>query len=271
MKNKLAYVLMVAVTISLSIISCKKKNPVEPTPTPIANCETSYEVIYGDERPTGEVATVSYENGQIKSLNSLSNKLNYEYSADKVTITTLGTPYYRIDIVNKLASKITDLTSPSEDRLTYDGNRNLIKIESYYDGKLVDTKVLTYANGNLNTLTQTFVDSPDVKKVTTFSYSSQVAGNVDYEAQNLLFGNANPFIPTFLLGNLSKNVLTQSSYTYSSGDFRSDITKTYEYLKNNNGTTNKIIENSHSVAFGNGTQTQDERLKRNILINSTCN
>jgi hypothetical protein len=127
MKNKLPYVLMVAVTISLSIISCKKKNP-EPTPPPVANCETSYEVIYGDERPTGEVATVSYENGQIKSLNSLSNKLEYEYSADKVTITTLGTPYYRIDFANKLASKITDLTSPSEDRLTYDGNRNLIKL-----------------------------------------------------------------------------------------------------------------------------------------------
>ncbi|RZK00661.1 MAG: hypothetical protein EOO43_25110, partial [Flavobacterium sp.] len=144
MKNKLPYVLMVAVTISLSIISCKKKNPVEPTPTPIANCETSYEVIFGDERPTGEVATVSYENGQIKSLNSLSNKLTYGYSADKVTITALGNPYYTIEIVNKLATKMIDQTSPSEDRLTYDGNRNLIKIESYYDGKLVDTKVLTY-------------------------------------------------------------------------------------------------------------------------------
>lgn len=271
MKNKLPYVLVIAVTISLSIISCKKKNPVDPTPTPIANCETSYEVFFGDEKPTGEVATVSYENGQIKILNSSSNKLTYEYSADKVKIAAQGTPFYTIDIVSNLATKITDLKSSLEERLTYDGNRNLVKIESFYEGKLVDTKVFTYANGNLNTFTQTFVDTPDAKRVTTFTYSAEVARGVDSEAQNLLFGNANQLIPKFLLGNLSRNILKQSSYTNTSGDFRSDIIKTYEYTKNSNGGTNKIIENSHSVAFGNGTQTQDERLKRTILINSTCN
>ena len=268
MKNKIFFALLLSVTAILSVLSCKKRTLDEPAQT--GKCETKYQVLFGDAVSTNEITSAVYENGQIKALNSTSFIFSYEYAQDKVTITASGKPYYRIDIANSLATKLTDLTNSSEERFSYDANRNLVKIESYFNGSLVDTKILTYGNGNLLTLTQTFTDSPDVKKVTTFSYFPETAGKVDSETRHLSFGVAEPTIPLFLLGSASRNILKESQYTNTSGNFRSDILKVYSYTPGVN-VPNKIVENSHTVTVSNGVKTQDETFKRSILVNSTCN
>jgi len=89
------------------MLSCKKKPDDEPAT--VGPCETKYEVLYGESVSTNETASVSYENGQIKSINSNSLQLTYEYASDRVIISNSGTPVYRIDIADKLATRITDL------------------------------------------------------------------------------------------------------------------------------------------------------------------
>lgn len=268
MQNYLPTRLLIVTFISVLALGCKKK-PVEE-PIPNNTCETTYEVFFGESIPTGEKATVAYQNGQVKSISSSSLAFVYEYATDRVIVTAAGVPVYRIEIVAGLASKFTDLNHQLEQRLSYDTNRNLVKIESYSNNNLEDSQILAYVNGNLATLTQTFSDSPAVRKVTNFTYSTEIAGNVENEARNLLFGTIDLVIPSSLIGSMSKNILTGSLYTYTSGNFRSDITKTYNYTRNGNGQLNKIVEDSHTLTVSNGTQTQDERLKRTILVNSTC-
>lgn len=269
MKNKTFLALLLSMTAILSVVSCKKRATEEPTQ--MSECETKYQVLFGDAVSTNEPAIAGYENGQIKNLNLITFNFLYEYAQDKVNITASGKPYYRIDIANALATKLTDLTNPIEQRFSYDANRNLIKIESYTDGNLADTKILTYSNGNLSTLTQTFTATPADKRVTTFTYFPETAGQVDSETSHLIFGNAEPTIPLFLLGSTSKNLLKESHYTNISGNFRSDISKVYSYTRGINNIANKIVENSHTVTVSNGIQTQDETFKRTILVNSTCN
>lgn len=214
---------------------------------------------------------MSYENGQIKSINSNSLKLTYEYSSDRVIISNSGTPIYRIDIADKLATRITDLKDQSAQQKIYDGNRNLVKIEAYFNGNLTDTKILTYSNGNLASLTQTYPEDPAVKRVTTYNYATEVATKVATDARSLIFSSLDLYIPSFLTGFISRNILTSSLYVYTSGNFRSDINKTYTYTRNGNGTPNKIVENTHAVTVSNGLQTRDESTKQTTLINSTCN
>lgn len=267
MKNKTFFALLLSMMTMLSVLSCKKRMPEEPRQ--MSNCETKYQVLFGDAVPTDQTNSAVYENGKIKALNFTSFIFSYEYAQDKVTITASGKPYYRIDIANSLATKLIDLTNSSEERFSYDANRNLVKIESYFNGSLVDTKILTYGNGNLLTLTQTFTDSPDAKKVTTFSYFPETAGKVDNETRHLIFGVAEPTIPLFLLGSTSRNVLKESHYTNTSDNFRSDILKVYSYTPGVN-VPNKIVEDSHTVTVSNGVKTQDKTFKRTILFNSTC-
>lgn len=269
MKNKTFFALLLAMTAILSTVGCKKKSPEEPAP--IANCETRYQLLFGDAVSTNESTSAVYENGQLKALKSSSFNFSYEYAQDKINMTAAGKPYYRIDIANSLATKLTDLTNSTEQRFAYDGGRNLIKIESYFNGGLVDTKVLTYSNGNLSTVTQTFTDSPGAKRVTTYSYLPESAGDTDNETRHLNFGDAEPTIPLFLLGTASRNILSESHYTNTSDNFRSDIVKVYAYTRGSNGIANRIVENSHTVTVGNGIQTQDETFKRTVLVNSTCN
>ena len=141
---------------------------------------------------------MSYEDGQIKSINSNSLKLTYEYASDRVIISSSGTPVYRIDIADKLATRITDLKDQSAQQMTYDGNRNLVKIEAYFSENLTDTKILTYSNGDLASLTQTYPEDPAVKRVTTYNYATEVATKVDTDARSLIFGSLDLYIPSFL-------------------------------------------------------------------------
>lgn len=269
MKKNIPFALLMLIIISVFTLSCKKK-PVDE-PTPASNCETKYEVIYGDLTTVSETVLSNYENGQIKLISSSSAKFNFEYSTDKVKVLSSGVPAYQIDIANNLATKVTDLSNQSEQRMTYDGNRNLIKIEAYLNNNLTDTKILTYINGNLATLTQTYPEDPAVKRVTTYSYSNDIATKTDTDTRYLVFGPIEFTIPLSLTGTISKNILSSSLYTYTSGNFRSDITKTYTYTRNSSGVVNKTIENTHSLTVSNGVQTQDERTKQTILINTTCN
>ncbi|MFW0718571.1 hypothetical protein [Pedobacter sp. N23S346] len=269
MKSKIHYSLLMIAISSMLMLSCKKKSTDEPTS--VGPCETKYEVMFGDQVLTNETATASYENGQIKSINSASTVLNFEYLTDRVNVSGAGVQAYRVDLSDKLAVKLTDLKTQLEQRMTYDGNRNLVKIEAYLNGNLTDTKILTYSNGNLATLTQTYTDDPAVKRVTTYSYSTEIATRVDTETRHFIFGSVDFSIPLFLTGSASRNILTASLYTYTSGNFRSDINKTYTYTRNGSGIPTRIVEDSHSVTVSNGVQTQDERLKQTILINSTCN
>ncbi|GGE44762.1 hypothetical protein EV200_101180 [Pedobacter psychrotolerans] len=269
MRKNIPIALLMLIIISVFTLSCKKKSIDEPTPQ--SNCETKYEVIYGDLTSNAETALVNYENGQIKLISASSAKLNFEYSTDKVMVLSSGVPVYQIDITNKLATRIIDLGNQSEQRMTYDGNRNLIKIDAYLNNNLTDTKILTYSNGNLATLTQTYPDEPAVKRVTTYSYSTDIATNVDTDTRYLIFGPIDFNVPSSLTGTISRNILSGSLYTYTSGNYRSDITKAYTYTRNGSGVVNKIIENTHSVTVSNGVQTLDERTKQTILINTTCN
>lgn len=269
MKNSLKFGLYVATALSILIGGCKKK-PKDDL-KPIANCETTYQGYYGDAPATNESVTASYQDGQIKSLNYSSAIINYEYAANVVTLSYAGSVLYRIETSDNLARKIIDLKSQLEERMSYDGNRNLIKIETYFNNALTDTKTLTYANGNLITLTQTFTDSPNAKRVTNYTYSSEIASKVDVENRHLLFHIADSYIPSFLIGNNSRNILTGSHYNNTSGDFRSDIATDYTYSKNSAGVINKIIENTHTVTVSNGIKTQDEQLKQTILVNTNCN
>lgn len=155
--------------------------------------------------------------------------------------------------------------------MTYDGNRNLVKIEAYFSRNLNDTKILTYSNGNLASLTQTYPEDPAVKRVTTYNHATEVATKVDTDARSLIFGSLDLYIPSFLAGSISRNILTSSLYVYTSGNFRSDINRTYTYTRNGSGTPNKIVENTHAVTVSNGLQTRDESTKQTTLINSTCN
>jgi hypothetical protein len=268
MKKDIRSGIFMLIGILILLSSCKKKPLVGPIPE--NNCETKYQVLYGDAVSTNETASVTYQNDQIKSISSSNGSFSYEYLPDQVTISAAGTSFYRIEISGNIAKKIIDLKGSSEERLTYDANRNLIKIETYLNNSLINTKALTYANGNLASLTETFTDDPDVKKVTVFSYSSDVAGKVESETRHLIFPTANLYIPLGLTGSISKNLLSGSVYTYTSGNFRSDITKTYAYTKNASGLTDKIVENSHSITVSNGVTTQDETIKQTVLISSTC-
>lgn len=171
------------ITISSMLMLSWKKKP-DDEPATVGPCEKKYEVLYGESVSTNETASVSYENGQIKSINSNSLKLTYEYSSDRVIISNSGTPSYRIDIADKLATRITDLKDQSAQQMTYDGNRNLVKIEAYFNGNLTDTKILTYSNGNLASLTQTYPEDPAVKRVTTYNYATEVATKVDTDARS---------------------------------------------------------------------------------------
>ncbi|MBC6113180.1 hypothetical protein ACFOG5_00210 [Pedobacter fastidiosus] len=269
MKNKTFFALLLLMTTIVSLVGCKKKTPEEPAP--IANCETTYQFLFGDATSTNERTSAVYENGQLKALESSSFNFSYEYAQDKINITAAGKPYYRIDIASSLATRLTDLTNSTEQRFSYDGSRNLIKIEFYFNGGLVDTKVLSYSNGNLSTVTQTFTGTPGAKRVTTYSYFPETAGRVDTETRHLVFGDADPTIPLFLLGTASSNVLKESHYTNTSDNFRSDVVKVYTYTRGSNNIANRIVENSHTVTVGNGIQTQDETFKRTVLVNSTCN
>lgn len=269
MKTKLPFALSMLITISVLTTACKKKPADEPiSPT---NCETKYEVMFGESGPINENASANYENGQLKSISSGSSNFSIEYSTDKAVLSASGVPFYQIDIVNKLATKSTDLKSQTEQRMTYDGNRNLIKIEGYQNNSLTDIKILTYSNGNLASLTQTYPDEPAVKRVTTYSYSSEIAKKTDNDTRHLIFGPLDFYNPLFLYGSTSRNLLSGSLYTYTAENFRTDLTKTYTYIRNSSGIITKIIEDSHTVTVGNGVQTQDERLKITVFINSTCN
>jgi hypothetical protein len=269
MKNRLILGLLVVITTSIISSGCKKKSSENPPAQ--AECESKYEAFFGESSSTNETASVKYENGKIKSLNSSSAVLRYEYFPDRVMISAAGKNVYRIDVVNALATKITDLSSSFEEQMSYDGNKNLIKIESYSDGKLIDTKTFSYSNGNLATLTHTFTDDATVKRVTSYSYSNDIATKVDSETHQLLFGEADAYIPLPYLGSISKNVLIGSSYAWTANNFQSNINKVYTYGRSGNGTINKIVEETHTVTVGNGIQTQNEQLKQTILITSTCN
>jgi hypothetical protein len=268
MKKDMRSQIFMLIGILILLSSCNKQPIVGPIP--VNNCETKYQVLYGDAVSTNETASVTYQNDQIKSISSSNGSFDYEYLPDKVTISAAGTPVYSIEISGNIAKKIIDLKGSSEERLAYDANRNLVEIKTYVNNSLIDTKALTYANGSLASLTETFTDDPEVKKVTVYSYSSDLAAKVDSETRHLLFPTAHLYIPLILTGTISKNILSGSIYTYTSGNFRSDITKTYAYTKNTSGFTEKIVENSHSLTVSNGVQTQDERTKQTILINSTC-
>lgn len=269
MKNNTILGVTLLLYLSITTISCKKK-PKEG-PATQSNCDTKYEVLFGDAVSTNEPVTIAYENGQIKNFNSSSFILDYEYAGDKVNISFAGKPLYIIEVSNNLATKVIDVKTTFEQRMSYDGNRNLVKIDYYFDNSLTDTKILTYANGNLNTLTQTFNDNSGSKRVTTYSYSTDIAGKTDNDNRHLLFGVADQFIPMQLLGNTSKNILTKTVYTNTSENFRSDITKTYTYSKSPNGSTNKIVEDSYTLTVSNGKETQNENFKRTIVINTSCN
>jgi hypothetical protein len=268
MKTKLRSVLLISTLIITSTLGCKKKS--DEQPTTIANCETKYEVFFDESAATSSAAATTYESGQIKTLNSGEGIYDYTYTANQVTVSVAGVAYYRIDITNGLASKITDLNSILEQRLSYDGNRNLVKIETYSQAALTDTKTLSYNNGNLVTLSQTYPESPDVQKITTYSHSTEVAGKVESETRHLFFSDIDPFLPTFLTGTTSKNRITSSRYVYIAGTFHYESDKTYTYTGNGNATPSKIIEDTHTVAVGNGTTTLDERIKKTLLITSSC-
>ncbi|NTE00751.1 hypothetical protein G6M26_34825 [Agrobacterium tumefaciens] len=257
------------IIISACTISCKKKSVDDPTP--VGNCETTYQVMFGDSSPINEKTSMNYENGQLKSINAGGLSFKIEYSADKAIVSASDVPLYQIDIVNKLATRSTDLKNKIEQRMTYDGNRNLIKIETYENNNLTDTKILTYSNGNLASLTQTYPDAPKVKRITTYSYSSELATKADNDTRHLVFGPLDFNIPLSLTGSTSRNILSGSLYTSTDENFRSDMTKVYTYTRNSSGIVNKIVEDSHTVTIGNGIQTQDEKLKQTIFIDSTCN
>jgi hypothetical protein len=269
MMNNKRFSIATLIIISTLILSCKKKPIVGPIPD--NNCETKYQLLFGDAVSTNETTTAVYKNGQIKSINSSIGNIDYEYLPDKVNISAMGTPVYTIERSGNLATKFIDLKAKIEDRFTYDANRNLIKIETYQANVLLETKAMTYQNGNMNTITQTYPDDPTIVKITTFQYSSDLVGQVESESRHLLYGVTEPYLPLALIGTISKNVLTGSVYNWTADNFRSDITKTYTYTRNTNGATTKIVEDSHTLTIGNGIKTQDELFKRSILINSTCN
>lgn len=269
MKKKLPFALFMLITISVFTTACKKKPADEPTSP--SNCGTKYEVMFGESGPINENASATYENGQLKSISSGSSNFSIEYATDKAVLSASGVPFYQIDIVNKLATRSTDLKSQTEERMSYDGNRNLIKIEAYQNNSLTDTKTLTYSNGNLASLTQTYPDAPTVKRFTTYSYSSEIASKADNDTRHLIFGPLDFYTPLFLTGSTSRNLLSGSLYTYTAENFRTDLTKTYTYTRNSGGIITKIVEDSHTVTVSNGVHTQNERLKRTIFINSTCN
>ena len=269
MSNTIRTLFSATALVFIFVCGCKKK-PVEE-PTVQTSCETSYQVLFGTSAATNEKTTVKYENGQLKSISSSGVALAYQYSAEQVLVSTLGTAVYQIQLSDKLASRIINLKDQSEQRLSYDVNRNLVKIESYFDGKLSDVKMLTYSGGNLTSLTQTYSDDPAVKRVTTFSYSNELSSITQSETRFLFFGLLDLPVPLALTGSVSKNSLSGSLYTYTSGNFRSDITKIYSYTRDGSNRLTKVVEDSHALTVSNGVQTQDERSKQTILVNSSCN
>jgi hypothetical protein len=98
-----------------------------------------------------------------------------------------------------------------------------------------------------------------------------LAGKVESETRQLFFSNNEAYVHTFLTGSTSKNRLRSSTYVYNLGTFHYESTKTYTYTGNQNSTPNKIVENTHTVAIGNGVKTLDEQTKQTLLISSSCN
>ena len=216
MNNQIKYLIVAFVAI-ISIASCKKE--IDYSDPNQNGCQlASWKVISG----SGELA-LNFEYDAIgrviKESTATGETYTTVYTTNKITSTDQDGIVDELILSNgKIISsgtggEIINGTVNFQSTKSYDYNADgyLTRVRIFQRGILVQTNVLTYADGNLIKAVLTDEPTGEVNSITTFSHRSEKVVNISFASDPLTnivdHYNGNYF------GKPSKNLLASSSYT----------------------------------------------------------